>query len=131
MDFEKVHAMLTEAYWCRGISRELVEKAARNSTLVLGCFCDGKQVAYARIVSDKATFGWVSDVIVDPEHQGKGLARQMVNFALQHPEHQGFRRWVLKTQDAQGVYVPCGFRVVPDPEKWMDFVPPDRQGGSV
>lgn len=132
MDFEKVHAMLTDAYWCPGISRDMVEKAAANSTLVIGCFYEGKQVAYTRIVSDRATFGWVSDVIVDPEHQGKGLARRMVNFALAHPEHQGFRRWVLKTRDAQGVYLACGFRIVPDPDKWMDLVPDverDRMDG--
>ncbi|MBI5708191.1 MAG: GNAT family N-acetyltransferase [Armatimonadetes bacterium] len=130
MDFEKVHSMLAGAYWCPGISRALVEKAARNSSLVIGCFLEGRQVAYCRIVSDRATFGWVSDVIVDPEHQGKGLARRMVRYALAHSEHQGFRRWVLKTSDAQGVYSAVGFRLVPDPEKWMDHVPADRQAAG-
>lgn len=124
-DLAKVHAMLTESYWCKGISRKMVEKAARNSTLVLSAYHGKELVGYLRVVSDLTTFGWISDVIVDPAHMGKGIARAMVRYALEHPEHQRFRRWVLKTKDAQDVYTACGFKLVDDRGHWMDYRPPD------
>jgi ribosomal protein S18 acetylase RimI-like enzyme len=125
VDFEKVHAMLRDAYWCKGISRQTVEKAARNASLVLSAYHGQELVGYLRVVSDRATFGWISDVIVDPRHARRGLGRAMVRCALAHPEHQGFRRWLLKTKDAQGVYAACGFAPVAEPGHWMDYRPPD------
>jgi GNAT superfamily N-acetyltransferase len=125
VDFGAVHRMLVHAYWCRGTTQDRVVKAARGSTLVIGVFHEGEQVAYARVVSDRTTFGWICDVIVREDHRGKGLGRAMVRFAIGHPEHQRFRRWVLATQDAQGVYGQCGFEPIDRPENWMAFRPPD------
>jgi ribosomal protein S18 acetylase RimI-like enzyme len=125
VDFERVHNLLASSYWAYGVSRADVEKAARHSSLILSAFHGGVQVGYLRVVSDFTTFGWISDVIVDPAHQRRGLGRAMVQLALRHPEHQGFRRWVLKTRDAQAVYRACGFRPVEHPEQWMDYRPPD------
>lgn len=123
--FEKVHAMLADSYWAKGVSREEVERAARNSSLVVGAYVGDELVGYLRVVSDKVTFGWISDVVVDPAYQRRGIGKAMVRYALRHPEHQGFRRWVLKTRDAQGVYAACGFRPVAEPEQWMDYRPSD------
>lgn len=124
-DFEAVHAMLTDAYWCKGISKVLVRAAAEGSSIVINVFYENRQVAYARVVSDRATFGWICDVIVHEGHRGKGLGRAMTRFALQHPLHQGFRRWVLATRDAHGVYAGVGFEPVDKPENWMVFRPAD------
>lgn len=125
VDFAAAHAMLVEAYWCRGTSRERIEKAAAGSSLVLSVWRGDAMVAYARVVSDKATFGWICDVIVHESHRGKGVGRAMVDYATRHPEHQQFRRWVLATKDAQGVYAPCGFEPLDRPENWMAYRPPD------
>jgi GNAT superfamily N-acetyltransferase len=125
VSFEDVHAMLVDAYWCRGIAPERVYQAARGSSLLLSVFFGPKQVAYMRVVSDRATFGWICDVIVHEDYRGKGLGRAMVRHALAHPEHQKFRRWVLATQDAQGVYADCGFIPLDHPDRWMVYRPAD------
>ena len=119
MDFEKVHAWLTTAYWSLGVSRENVENAANGSSLVLGAFVDGEQVGFARIVSDLTTFAWVCDVFVDERHRGHGIARALVQRALEDPDHQGLRRWLLVTRDAHKVYSKLGFEPLPEPSRWM------------
>jgi GNAT superfamily N-acetyltransferase len=127
IDLARVHGWLKTTYWSPGVSREIVERAARNSSLVIGAYLDSAQVAYMRIVSDRATFAWICDVFVDERHRGKGLARAMVSFALAHPQHQNLRRWLLATRDAHGVYRELGFETLPNPERWMALISGKRQ----
>ncbi|MGH7178578.1 MAG: GNAT family N-acetyltransferase [Tepidisphaeraceae bacterium] len=122
-DWDRVHLWLTTAYWCAGISRELVERAAVGSSLVVGAYLDGVEVGYLRVVSDCATFAWVCDVFIDEKHRGVGLATAMLRFAMSHPTHQNLRRWVLATRDAHRVYETCGFAPLPFPERWMMYKP--------
>ncbi len=123
IDFARVHAWLASAYWSPGISREKVERAAQNSSLVVGAYRDSLQVGYLRVVSDKTSFAWICDVYVDEAHRGLGIARAMVRFALAHPDHQGLRRWLLATRDAHGVYGSAGFEPLPEPQRWMIYSP--------
>jgi GNAT superfamily N-acetyltransferase len=123
VNFEVVHEWLTNSYWSPGIAREKVERAARNSSLVVSAHVEGAQAGYLRIVSDKATFAWVCDVFVGDEFRRLGIAKAMLRFAQAHPEHQGLRRWVLATRDAHGVYEECDFILVPNPERWMIYFP--------
>jgi GNAT superfamily N-acetyltransferase len=123
VDFERVHGWLSSSYWSPGVAREKVQRAAQNSSLVVGAYMDGAQVGYLRVVSDKATFAWICDVYVDEAHRGNGIARAMVNYALKHPEHQRLRRWLLATADAHGVYAECGFKPLDNPERWMFLRP--------
>jgi GNAT superfamily N-acetyltransferase len=123
VDFAQVHGWLATTYWSPGISREKVERAARYSSLVVGVYHQQVQVAYLRVVSDQTTFAWICDVFVDDAHRGQGLARRMVRFALEHPDHQGLRRWLLATKDAHGVYAKAGFEALPSPERWMAYLP--------
>lgn len=124
IDFARVHAWLTTAYWSEGVSRERVEKAARGSSLLVGVYNgEGDQVGYLRVVSDQTTFAWVCDVFVDEKHRGQGIGKTMVRFALEHPDHQGLRRWILATRDAHPIYASCGFELLPNPEKWMILLP--------
>ncbi len=122
-DFERVHGWLSGTYWSPGIARERVERAARNSSLVLGAYVHGVQAGYLRVVSDRASFAWICDVYVDEGSRGQGIARAMVRHAVSHPEHQGLRRWLLATADAQGVYAECGFRPLDNPERFMFLRP--------
>lgn len=130
-DFEAVHAWLTGSYWSPGISRELVERGARNSTIVIGAFEleTGQQAGFLRVVSDTTRFGWICDVFVDPAHRSKGLAREMVRFAIEHPDLTEVSRWVLATRDAHDVYGSVGFEPLPEPSRWMQLRsnPADRQ----
>lgn len=119
IDFERVHSWLSSSYWSPGVSRERVEQAARGSSLVLGAYLDGTQVAYLRVVSDRTTFAWICDVWVDDDHRGLGIAKAIVRSAMADPDHADLRRWVLATRNAHPVYAACGFQPLPKPESWM------------
>lgn len=124
MDFTRVQSLLAATYWVPGIARETVEHAARHSALLVGAFAaDGRQVGYARVVSDQARFAYLCDVVVAEEFRGRGLGRAMVRHALEHPDLATINTWILATRDAHGVYAPLGFLPVTDPasrpEDWM------------
>jgi GNAT superfamily N-acetyltransferase len=123
IDLNRVHEWLSSAYWSSGVSREVIERAIRGSSLVVGAYLRNEQVGIVRVVSDKASFGWLCDVFVDEDHRRQGLGRALVKFALEHPEHQGLRRWLLATKDAQEVYAALGFKPLLDPERWMTLRP--------
>ena len=120
MDLDLVHAWLsTDAYWSLGRSREVVATAAEHS-LNLGAFTDdGRQVAYARVITDRATFAWLCDVYVDRDHRGRGLGTRLVAAVALHVDELGVGRTLLKTRDAHEVYAGHSFEPVPDPELWM------------
>jgi GNAT superfamily N-acetyltransferase len=118
-DFGRVHSWLTECYWSPEVSFERVVRAAEGSSLVISAFWGEAQVGYLRVVSDRTTFAWICDVYVDSEHRGKGIAKAMVRFALDHPDHQDLRRWILATKDAHEIYASCGFEPLLAPDRWM------------
>jgi GNAT superfamily N-acetyltransferase len=130
IDFARVHAWLADTYWSPGVSRETVERAAQHSSLVVGVYRDGVQVGCLRVVSDRATFAWVCDVFVEAAHRKQGIAKAMVRFALEHPEHQGLRRWLLATRDAHPIYREVGFVPLPNPERWMSIQRPPPAAGE-
>jgi len=125
LDLDAVHAFLTRSYWAPGIPRELVERSIENS-IPFGLFrLDGaheRQVGFARVITDRATFAYLSDVYVIEEERGSGLGKFLLECVHAHPELQGLRRWLLVTRDAQGLYRKLGWRVVPEPEKHMEIL---------
>jgi GNAT superfamily N-acetyltransferase len=121
VDFAAVHSWLTDSYWSPGISREKVEQAARNSTLVISAFHQSRHVGYCRVVSDRTRFAWLADVYVHPDHRGQGLGRVIVKFALDHPSVADVSKWMLGTKDAHGVYAALGFAPPPAPERLMQL----------
>jgi GNAT superfamily N-acetyltransferase len=123
IDLAQVYRWLSSSYWSSGVSRDVVERAIRGSSLVVGAYLKDKQVGVVRVVSDKATFAWLCDVFVDESHRRHGLGRAMVKFALVHPDHQGLRRWLLATKDAHEVYSALGFLPLLDPDRWMTLRP--------
>ena len=94
--------------------------------MIVGAYIDHLQVGFARVVSDRASFAYLCDVIVDPRHRGKGIGREMIRFALSDPEHQNLRKWLLATRDAHGVYARVGFSPLDHPERWMIHRPDPR-----
>ena len=121
LQMEVIHGFLARCYWSPGIPLAIVEKAARNS-LVVGAYHEsGAQVGFARMVTDHATFGYLADVFVLEEHRGKGLSVAMTKALLDVPEVKGFRRIMLATRDAHGVYERCGFQRVEDPSPFMQI----------
>ena len=125
VDLDVVHGFLSrDAYWCRGITRDRVERAARHS-LCFSALLDGAQVGFARVVTDRATFGYLADVFVLPAHRGQGISQAMMAAILAHPELQGLRRFLLATSDAHGLYAKYQFTPIARPERFMERYRPD------
>lgn len=121
LDVDAVHDFLSnEAYWSPGVPIEVVRKAIDGS-LNFGLYAsDGAQVGYTRVVTDRATFAWICDVYVLPEHRGGGLSKWLMETVKAYPDLQGLRRWLLATRDAQGLYAQFGF-APSDPGRLMEI----------
>lgn len=114
VDVDVVHRYLTASYWAEGIPRETVVRSIEGS-IPFSVFHEGKQVAFARVISDGATFAYLSDVFVLPPWRGRGLSAWMMEAIMAHPGLQGLRRWMLTTRDAHGLYRKFGFADVGTP----------------
>lgn len=128
LQLEAIHATLTRSYWSPGIPLATVAKAMQNSVCIGAYAPDGAQVGFARLITDHATFGYLADVFVLEEHRGQGLSRAMVEALLSPPEVQGFRRILLATRDAHGLYEKLGFEPVTDPKPLMQILRKDIYG---
>lgn len=124
IDLAATHAYLTRSYWAAGIPYETVARALAHS-LCVAVLHDGAQVAFARLVTDRATFAYLADVYVLEDHRGKGLSHAILDFLHGHPEVQGLRRWALFTRDAQGLYAAHGWKEYPYPDRMMTVDDPD------
>ncbi|MFE9053183.1 GNAT family N-acetyltransferase [Streptomyces rubiginosohelvolus] len=124
IDLDLVHHWLsTDAFWALGRSRDLVERSMRGS-LNFGVYeGEGTQVAYARVVTDHATFAWLCDVYVDPTHRGRGLGVRLATAVRDHLAPYALKRTLLATLDAHELYAKVGFTPVPDPQMLMMLGP--------
>ncbi|MGY6020958.1 GNAT family N-acetyltransferase [Streptomyces spinosirectus] len=124
IDLDRVHRWLsTDAYWAMGRPREKQERAVAGS-LNFGVYdrISGDQVAYARVITDRATFAWLCDVYVDRSVRGANIGTALVGAVRDHLEPYGLRRILLATHDAHGVYEKLGFRELARPDQWMALV---------
>ena len=126
LDVDLIHRFLSEeAYWSRGIPRATVERAIAGS-LCFGGYLEGiGQVAFARVTTDGATFGYLADVFVLPSQRGRGFSKQLMDAVMAHPQLQGLRRFMLATGDAHGLYAQYGFTAPSRPQTLMEIVRPD------
>lgn len=115
-DLERIHQLLSATYWATGIPEEVVARSLANS-LSFGLFDGPQQIGLARVVTDRATYAYLCDVIVDEAYRGRGLGRWLVECVLAHPELQRVRRFQLVTRDMHPLYLPLGFRP-PDHPEW-------------
>ena len=124
LDLADVHTFLTASYWARGIPFAVVRQSVRNS-LCFGLYDGERQVGFARVVSDRATFAYLADVFVLESHRGRGLGKLLMAAVIAHPELQGLRRWMLATRDAHALYAQYGFTPLRAPESFMQLYDPD------
>ena len=124
LQVDAVHQYLSRAYWSEGVSREIVERALRNS-LCFGLYDNGKQMGLARVVTDFATFAYLCDVYVLETHRGRGLGKWLIACVMAHPQLQGLRRFSLVTRDAHQLYAPFGFKALIAPERHMEAIQSD------
>ena len=122
---DAIHKFLTEeSYWAKERTREQTIKAIENS-LCFGVYAGDKQIGFARVVSDCATFAYIGDVHITEEFRGRGLSKKLMETMLAHPDLQGLRRWLLATKDAHTLYAQFGFHGLNFPERWMEKPAPN------
>jgi GNAT superfamily N-acetyltransferase len=120
LDVAFIHDFLSNiSYWGKGRSLEVVQRAIDNS-LNFGVFNGDRQVGFARVVTDYATFAWLADVFIIDEHRGRGLGVWLIEVISSHQQLQNFRRWILATRDAHELYRRFGFNDLDDPSRWME-----------
>jgi len=125
LDVELIHRFLAEeSYWAKTRSLEQTRTAIEHS-LCYGVYEDGRQIGFARVVSDQATFAYVGDVFVLDEFRGQGIGKRLMEVIVADPRLQNLRRWVLATRDAHGLYEQFEFSGLRYPERWMEKTAPD------
>lgn len=124
LDVPMIYQFLSEqSSWAVGIPRRVVDRSIENS-MCFGGFVEGRQVAFARVVTDYATFANLQDVFVLPEFRKRGYAHELMKAILAHPSLQGLRRFTLCTSDCHDLYGEFGFRPLATPDKHMERYAP-------
>jgi GNAT superfamily N-acetyltransferase len=133
IDFETVYNYLSnDSYWAKGMPAEKLRKAIENS-ICFGVYQHNKQVGFARVVTDKATFAYLCDVFILVDYRRLGLSKWLMQTIKQYPELQGLRRWSLATVDAHNLYTQFGFVPISRPDRLMEIYTPYKlqdQGGE-
>jgi GNAT superfamily N-acetyltransferase len=119
LDVDTVHRFLAGSYWAAGVPREVVERSIEHS-ICFGAFEAGRQVGFARVISDRATFAYVCDVFVLDSQRGRGVGKRLMAAVTSHPELQNLRLWTLFTRDAHGLYRHVGFQAARHPDRLME-----------
>ncbi len=130
MNINDVHHWLsTEAYWCKNIPFDVVKTAFDNSYCI-GILKDGRQVGYARFITDYAVFAYLADVYVEEAHRGLGLSKKMMEVLMNLDWVKTLRRLTLATLDAHGLYEQFGFKQPALPERLMEITRPAIYGDN-
>ena len=120
IDLDRVHHWIArKSYWAGQMPRQVFDRAVRGS-LCFAALRGGATVAFCRVITDRATFAYVSDVFVDPEQRGQGIGKGLMRAVISHPQLQDLRRWLLVTADAHGLYAKQGFQALATPERFME-----------
>ena len=127
LDIMLIHHFLDQlSYWGKGISLETVQTSVQNS-LCFGIYQHQKQVGFARVITDYATFAYLCDVFILPNYRKSGLSKWLIQTILRHPNLVNLRRFVLATADAQGLYEQFGFNRLKNNDRWMEIFQPYPQ----
>ena len=120
VDLDVVHGYLSRSYWAANIPREMLARAIEHS-LCFGVYeeASGRQVGFARVVTDRATYGYLADVFVLEEYRGRGLSKLLMSTIMDHPGLQTLRTFTLATRDAHGLYKQFGFTPLEHPDRFM------------
>ena len=119
LDIDAICDFLSRAYWADKRPRHLIERSIEHS-LNFGVYDGERQIGFARVVTDQATFAYLCDVFIHEEYRGQALGKWMMECIMAHPNLQKLRRWSLATRDAHGLYQQFGFTELSDPSLWME-----------
>lgn len=124
LDVDLVHQVLSSTYWATGMPRDVLVRSIAGS-ITFGLYDADRQVGFARVITDMATYAYLSDVFIVEDRRGQGLGDWLVESIRLHPELQGLRRFALFTRDAGALYAKHGFGSAPEPSGYMEIV--DRE----
>jgi N-acetylglutamate synthase-like GNAT family acetyltransferase len=125
-DIRQAHQWISrDSYWAASIPFAVFERAVRGSLTVGAYASSGDLAAMARVVTDRATFGWICDVFVGAPFRGRGLGKALTAYIRVHPDLQGLRRLHLATRDAHGLYAQFGFSPLTGADRWMEIRDPN------
>lgn len=128
MDVEAIHEFLSKfSGWSDNIPFDRVRISIENS-LNFGLFHSGKQIGFARVITDYSTIAYLGDVYVLEGYRGLGLSKKLMECIMGHPNLQGLRRWILLTSTAPWLYEKYGFTRLAKPEKYMEIFNPGVYG---
>ncbi len=119
-----IHRFLTMSYWAKGIPRAVVARSIQNS-MCFGAYRGGRQIGFARVISDYATYAYIGDVFVLKAYRGRGVGKLLMQSIMRNPRLRGLRRWSLVTADAHGLYARFGFTPLRAPDRYMELHDPD------
>ncbi|HJY86690.1 MAG TPA: GNAT family N-acetyltransferase [Candidatus Acidoferrales bacterium] len=123
LDVDSIHGFLSKEFWdSEGIARDVVERSIRGS-LCFGVYDGQRQIGFARVVTDGATFAYLCDDYILEDYRGKGLGKWLMECILSHPDLQGLHRWVVVTRDIR-LYTKVGFTPLKEPETYLEMVKP-------
>lgn len=139
LDVDAVERFLRASYWAPDRPREVIVRSLARS-LSFGLYralgaaagaVEQRQVGYARVVTDRATFAWLCDVFLEESVRGEGLGTWLIETVLEHPDLQGLRRTMLATRDAHALYARFGFEALSEPGRYMELVRRDQPSKEV
>jgi N-acetylglutamate synthase-like GNAT family acetyltransferase len=121
LDVKFINDFISTSHWAKGRSLETMQTCIDNS-LNFGVYLDGKQIGYARLVTDYCIFAYLMDVFIDEKHRGKGYSKQLMQYMMEHESVKDVKVWRLATTDAHGLYAQFGFTPLSHPEKIMELM---------
>jgi GNAT superfamily N-acetyltransferase len=124
IDANYVHGFLSQSYWAQSIPHDVVQRSIEGS-LCFAVFHRQKQIGFARVITDEATFAYLADVFIDEQYRGRGLSKWLMECIMDHPSLQGLRRFMLATRDAHSLYSRFGFSPLTHTDRWMQIHNPE------
>jgi predicted GNAT family acetyltransferase len=121
LDVPFIQNFLKDIYWAAGRTMEEVQTTI-DASVCFGMFWNGKQIGFARVITDYVVFAYVMDVFIDKDYRGKGYSSILVDTMMKAPLLQEVKIWRLATSDAHYLYEKFGFTALAHPEKMMEKV---------
>ena len=123
IDVDAAYTLLLPTFWSATLERDTLVRSMEHS-ICFGLFDGDRLIGFARVVSDRATFAYWTDVVTAPEYRGRGLGQWLCQCMLDHPDLQGLRRVGLLTRDAVSLYERLGFSTATGDLVYMERRPP-------
>lgn len=121
IDIDILHNFFNKSYWANGRTKQTIIASIENS-LCFSMFKGEKQIGFARVITDYATFAYLCDVYIEEDYRGNGLGIWMLECILNYPNLLDLKKWLLATRDAHELYRKFGFSSLVNPEKYMEIV---------